>query len=560
LVVAELVALACVLAALSRSPLGWLVGAPVAVGLAALGFGRWRRRWAYSWVGTGLRYAARARTLSAGAGAEALLGLVAPHTRVTSLDVYGVVESAYGLTAVLELGDPAALLADVPLVLPSPVPLLPPDEPDAPPAHVQLLVSGMPAPALRAAAGIPATSYRQLTEGRGTADTRVYLAVRVVRDGTWPDEDLRRALIGTLRRLRRRLSQDQILHRPLDADATLATVAELAHHRSATPVREGWSGLHLGGLRQACLRVSRLTALRPELAGQLVSRLLGLPATATTVSIAASSRGAEVVVRLAAPSAAALSSAVQVARRLLGSAGLGVTRLDGQHLPALAATLPLGLVDEPGPYGTLTAGRFELPGPGVVLGRNRRGHPVTVRLVRPAPTRAVLVGGVRAAQLLTLRALALGVHVLVQTGQQQAWEPFLRAVSLPSDAIALAPPGQPLQLPPAGPFAPQLVVLDTGPPVADGPWRTTLLVRDRLDSGELDTLTRADLVILQPLSPSEAALAGGALGLGDGQEWLARIGSDMVGVVNRQTVRFARLAATPLELQLVGAPERVASA
>ena len=85
------------------------------------------------------------------------------------------------------------------------------------------------------------------------------------------------------------------------------------------------------------------------------------------------------------------------------------------------------------------------------------------------------------------------------------------------------------------------------------------MVRDRLDSGDVDTLARADLVILQPLSPSEAALAGGALGLGDGQEWLARIGSDMIGLVNRQAVRFARLAATPLERQLVGTPKRVAA-
>jgi hypothetical protein len=199
-----------------------------------------------------------------------------------------------------------------------------------------------------------------------------------------------------------------------------------------------------------------------------------------------------------------------------------------------------------------------------MLGRNRRGQPVTVRLVRPDPTRALLVGGVRAAELVILRALALGIHVLVQTGRPEAWEPFLRAVSLPSDAIALAPTGRPVALPPAGPLAPQLVVLDAGPAPADPPagdarWRTTLMLRDELAPTDLDLLARADLVILQPLSPGEAALAGSVLGLGDGQEWLARIGTDMVAVVNRRTVRFARLAATPLEQQLVGSPERVAA-
>ena len=562
IVLAELAALALLLAALSGTPVGWLAGVPVAVALAVLGFGRWRRRWWYAWLGTALRYASRPRTLPAGSGPQALLDLVVPGARVYQLDGYGVLEDGSGMSAVLELGDPTSLVSDAPLVLPSPVPLLPPAGPDAPAVQVQLLVSGSPAPALRAAAGIPATSYRQLTEGRTAADQRAYLAVRVLRDGAgWPDAELHRALTGALRRIRRRLTQDQLPHRPLGTESTLATFADLAQHRGGAPVREGWPGLHVGGLRQACLRLGRFSALRPELAGQLVARLLAGPALVTTVSLAASRQGVDVVVRLAVPDAAALGTAVQVVRRLLGSVGLSVTRLDGQQLAGLAGTLPLGLVGEPGPVGALADSPMELPGAGVVLGRNRHGQPVALRLVRPEPTRAVLVGGVRAAQLVTLRALALGVHVVVQTGEPHAWEPFLRAVSLPSDAIALVPAGHPVPLTPAGPFAPQLVVLDQDPAQdLAGPWRTILVVRPDLGAGDVATLARADLVILQPLSPTEAALAGATLGLGDGQEWLTRIGADLVGVVNRRTIRFARLAATPLELQLVGAPERVATA
>jgi ESX secretion system protein EccE len=560
LVVAELIALTVVLAALSRSPLGWLVGTPVAGALTVLGFGRWRRRWLHAWLGTALRYAGRTRALPAGTGADALLALVEPGARVTSVDTQGVIESEYGIAAVIELGDPTDLLTDAPLVLPSPVPLLPPGDPDSPAVQVQLIVSGSPAPGPRAGSGIPATSYRQLIEGRGVADQRALLAVRVVRDGTWPDAELHRALTGALRRARRRLSQDGIPYRILGAEPIVATVAELAHHRPGTGFREGWASTQLGGLRQACLRVDRLPALRAELAGQLVSRLVGLPATATTVSVAVSAHGAEVLVRLAAPNPAALVTAVQAARRLLGSVGLRVTRLDGHQAIGLAATLPLGLVGTPGAAGPLADSGVELRPAGMALGRNRRGEPVSVRLLRPEPTRAVLVGGTRAAQLVTLRALALGAHVAVRTGQPEAWGPYLRAVSLPSDAVALVPPGQPLRLPPADRFAPQLVVLEAGPaPAEEGPWRTTLVVRDALGEADLEPLARADLVIVQPLSAAEAALVGTALGLGDGQEWLARIGSDMVGVVNRRTVRFARLAATPLELQLIGTPERVAA-
>ena len=558
LVLAELAAVALVLAALSRSPAGWLLGIPVAAGLAVLGFGRWRGRWLFAWVDTVARYLSHPHGLAPGAGAGDLLTLIQPGTHVHG---DGLIESESGLVALLELADPGTLLTDTPLVLPSPGALLPPERPDSSAIQVQLLVSGAPAPALRAAAGIPAASYRQLSAGRSAADLRAFLAVRVLREDGRSTAELVRCLAGSLRKLQRRLAQEQIAHRPLGSAAIRSVLGELAHHDPGAPVRETWLGLSIGGLRQTCVRIGRFPALRPELAGQLVVRLLTLPATATTVSVAAVHTGVEVVVRLAAPGATGLATAVQALRRQLGSVGLTVTRLDGQQLTGLAVTLPLGLVGTPGPAGPVTGAHIELFGAGLLLGRNRRDQPVTVRLVRPEPTRALLVGGVRAAELVLLRALALGIHVLIETGRPDAWEPFLRAVSLPSDAVALIPAGQPVTLPVARPFAPQLVVLDAGPvsgdpPTGDAAWRGTLVLRDDLSTADLDTLARADLVILQPLSHSEAALAGTALGLGDGQEWLTRIGADMVGVVNRRTVRFARLAATPLERHLIGAPDR----
>jgi type VII secretion protein EccE len=565
IVAAEVVLVALGLAALSGGPAGWLLGLPVAGVLAALGFGRWRGRWLFRWLGIALRYGSRPRALPPGAGAADLLTLVEPGARVVGADLggrgYGLIEDEYGVTAVLEFGDPASLLTDTPVALPSPVALLP-----ASGVRVQLLVAGAPAPALRAAAGIPGTSYRQLTEGRVPAHQRALLAVRVLRDETGrSDEDLRRTLASTLRRLRRRLDQEQVPHRPLGTDATLAALAELAHHHPGSAVRESWSGLEAGGLRQATVRVPRLAGLRPELAGQLVARLLGLPTVGTTVSLAAGASGAELVIRVAAPNPVALGTALQALRGLLGPAGLSATRLDGEHLLGFAATLPLGRIGQPGPAGALAQARTDLPGAGLMLGRNRKGWPVLARLVRAEPTRAVLVGGVRAAETLTLRALALGVHVLVHTARPYAWEPFLRAVSLPSDAIALVPFDRPVALPPAGPLAPQLVVVDVGPPGShplpgEAGWRTTLVVRDDLTAADLDPLARADLVVLQPLHPDEAALAGAALGLGAGHEWLARIRTDMVGVVNRRAVRFAQLSPTPLEQQLIGAPERLASA
>ena len=82
------------------------------------------------------------------------------------------------------------------------------------------------------------------------------------------------------------------------------------------------------------------------------------------------------------------------------------------------------------------------------------------------------------------------------------------------------------------------------------------MVRDELTPADIDAVSRADLVVLQPLRPDEAALAGTALGLGDSAEWLTRIRGDMVGVVNRRALRWALLSATPIEVQLIGPPTR----
>jgi len=101
-------------------------------------------------------------------------------------------------------------------------------------------------------------------------------------------------------------------------------------------------------------------------------------------------------------------------------------------------------------------------------------------------------------------------------------------------------------------------VVDVGPVGLDtgAGWQATMIVRDELAPVDVDALSRADLVVLQPLRPDEAALAAGTLGLGEAQAWLTRIRADMVGVVNRRSVRWALLGATPIEQQLIGAPTR----
>ncbi|MFC0007824.1 type VII secretion protein EccE [Micromonospora siamensis] len=564
-VVAAQVALALPLAALGRGAGVLAVACVGALLLLVVWWARLRGRPLVGWLGVAVARLARRRALPS-AGAAELVDLVSPGAVVRPVELAGgpaaVLDDATGLTALLEVGDPGDLLGGGSRVLPGPASLLPPASAESPPVCVQLLLGAAPAPAPSAADGTAGTSYRQLTDGRLPGRSRALLAVRVLRVDGWSDEDLRRALSGTVRRIVRRLEPSTA--RPLGASAALLAVADLAHHDDGAPVRESWQAVRTGELLQSCFRV-RLPADREPAGAHLVSRVLATPATATTVSICAGPRtgtGAGrsgLTVRLAARTPAELAAAAQVLRRSAAELGAEVRRLDGEQLVGLAATLPLAAAPGAGHDGDGPA-ELTLGDAGLMVGANRHGGAVTVRLFRPEGTRVLLVGGLRAAQLITVRAMALGAAVVVQTGRPRSWEPFVRGVAATSGTIPVLPPGRPVGDAPGTSLRPLLLVLDVGPVPADpapGPaWRSTLVVRDELTPADVDALARADLAVLQPLDPAEAALAGTALGLGGTADWLTRIREDMVAVVNRRALRWALLSPTPIESQVIGRPAR----
>ncbi|GAA1802687.1 hypothetical protein GCM10009835_21910 [Planosporangium flavigriseum] len=586
-----------VLLAAAGSGLPWLIAvSPASLIVLAVTFGRIKGHWAYEWLALGSRYLGRRGTLPAGADPAALLDLVRPTAVVNSVEVdaatIGVIEDAYGLTAVLELGDPSALLADAAPLAPSPAELLPAPNADQPQVRLQLLVSGFPAPALRAGSGSPATSYRQLTEGRILALQRSFLAVHVRRSGGFAEAELLLALSSAVRRARRRLAREELPCRALSADTALRVLGELAHLDGATELQEDWSAVSAGRLRQVSFRLHRWPDVGGDLGRSLLTRMLTLPGAATTVSLAAERLDAEevraeLVVRLASPGPQNETVALGALQRLLGAAGARARRLDGTQLAGLAATLPLGGAADPGAAGLADVldrsadaalvgdagmratpqalAALELPtaAAGLVMGVNRRDEPTTVRLFRPKPTRAALFGGVRYAHLVVLRALALGAQVVVQTGRPQTWEPFDRAIGGAGNALTILPLDRPVELPPATPLQPQLVIVDVGPvggmamPVVEAAWRAVLVLRDELASHDLDILARADLVLLPPLSVPEAEIAGYGLGLDQLASNLPRVRPDMVGVVaGRQTLRWTLLSATPIEQQLIGGISR----
>ncbi|BCJ59026.1 type VII secretion protein EccE [Micromonospora endophytica] len=563
-VVTVQVALAVLVAVPGRGAVPTLAAVLSAAALLALAGCRVRQRWLYEWLRIGLSYLARQRATVPDVGSTALLDLVQPGSVVRSVELGGtpamVLEDRAGLVALLEIGDPADLLGDGAQRIPSPASLLPTGTEPTPGVRVQLVLAGAAAPAVGLGGGPAATSYRQLTDGQLAGGERAVLAVRVSRMEGWPEPALRHFLAGTVRRLVRRLAPLAV--RPLGAEPALRILADFAHH-DGRPVRESWQTVRCGGLLQTTFWLRRWPAA--DTAPRLVPRLLALPVTATTVSLhAETDRPASIglTVRLSAATAAELSTAAAALRRVVAAGGGLVERLDGAHLTGLAGTLPLALPDTGSRAGAIT-GPADLVLPfgsaGLMLGANRHGNAVAVRLFRPVGTRVMLVGGLPAAHLVTMRALALGARVVVQTNRPRAWEPFVRALSMPGTTIPVVPPGRSVPGEPATSLAPLLLVLDAPPPTGPRPgsgWQTTLLVRDELTAADADALGRADLAVLQPLNPAEAAVAGTALGLGESAQWLTRIRHDMVAVVNRRALRWAVLASTPIEAQLIGRPSR----
>jgi hypothetical protein len=199
-------------------------------------------------------------------------------------------------------------------------------------------------------------------------------------------------------------------------------------------------------------------------------------------------------------------------------------------------------------------------GAGLMVGRNRQKLPVALRLFRSKPTQMLLVGGVRCAQLLAFRALALGARLFIQTAREQEWDAFLRRCGVGREMAVFLPPGASPPVP--GTLAqPHLVIVDVGPtmeptPGAGAPWRTTLIVREDLASWDVGLLQHSDVVVLQRLTESEAAVAASALGLAEVQTWLPRIHPEMVALISRARLQWVLLGPTATEQGLLGSVAR----
>ena len=203
---------------------------------------------------------------------------------------------------------------------------------------------------------------------------------------------------------------------------------------------------------------------------------------------------------------------------------------------------------------------------GMVLGSGPNDEPLSVSVLRPEPTRLVLVGGLYLAHQVALRAMATGAWVVVGTGRPGAWQVLTRAVGEGPDGRP-APLVQvrrlaPVELPRASEDAPLLVVHDGGavpqelfPPRTS--WQTTLYVLPYLHPQAESTANTADLVLLQRLPVGQAQLAARIWRLPPPMtNQLTSLTDDGVVALGPNLWLPLRLVTTPKEREILGPVRR----
>ena len=203
---------------------------------------------------------------------------------------------------------------------------------------------------------------------------------------------------------------------------------------------------------------------------------------------------------------------------------------------------------------------------GMILGCGPQDEPLSVSVLRPLPTRLVLVGGLYLARQVALRAMATGAWVVVATGRPAAWQQLVRAAGAGPDGRP-APLVQvrqlaPVELPRASQDAPLLVVHDGGavpqelfPPRS--PWQSTLYVLPYLHPQAEGTAINADLVLLQRLPVGQAQLAAGMWRLpAPMAQQLATLADDGVVALGPNLWLPLRLVTTPAEREILGPVRR----
>lgn len=155
---------------------------------------------------------------------------------------------------------------------------------------------------------------------------------------------------------------------------------------------------------------------------------------------------------------------------------------------------------------------------GVILGIDPDNRPAVLGLCRPTRQDVVLVGGTWMAQVIALRAAAIGARVAVETARPQLWSPMAQAAGGGQQCVTVHQVGR---IAPQGPSpaSPVLLIRDLGirPPrsrLTTAPWQSVLTLLPFLSPTSPRLLANADVVGVQRISPQEAEVVGKVMRLG----------------------------------------------
>ena len=186
----------------------------------------------------------------------------------------------------------------------------------------------------------------------------------------------------------------------------------------------------------------------------------------------------------------------------------------------------------------------------------RRDRPLSLRLFRPQGTRIAVLSSAVPAQLLAMRAAAVGATIRVQSPRPQAWGPVVRH-GLDS---SVAPPGAGFP-PPGTPHSPVLVVDDRPIEVGGlgdaGPWQCRLDIRAVTSASDLGAIGHADVLVFGQVSSAVASALATMMGLDMslvGQ--LSALGPGAIALVSRGAIEYVALDPSPAERQLLAQSAR----
>jgi hypothetical protein len=197
---------------------------------------------------------------------------------------------------------------------------------------------------------------------------------------------------------------------------------------------------------------------------------------------------------------------------------------------------------------------------GLLLGRDTRRVPVLLPLLRPEPTRLVLIGGLWLARLVVFRSLALGAQVLVCTVDPRRWDGLGAAAANAPGRVAVVPARPTVQ---AHAGEPVLHVVDgvapAGAELGSGDrWQASLTVAEQLTGPAATALAYADAVLVQRMWPQQAAYVASLMrvdpAVGDA---IGALPDDAAVLLSRGSQRQLSLVPTALEQRLFGPPQRV---